>query len=788
MNRSAKRTRIVVAAILVTVLGAMSHDSAHAGVIFVTTTNDQLNPDGACSLKEAIYAANLDSNVITSGSTSFSTGCVPGSGADRIILPSQSVFSMSQIVDDFQNPFGPTATPMVTSNITIEADGSRLQWLGSNNVRAFAVASTGNLTIRLAHIKGFHAKGGDGADGGGGGMGAGGAIFVKGSGSLTVESCTFEGNGAIGGNGGANYVGGGGGGGGLGGNGGGAGAYIFSGGGGGGGSRGNGGAGEDGPLAAGVGAGGGGGGTVTAGHTVHIPYTFGLGGPGGAECGGDGGPGSGLIGFLSADGANGSCPGGGGGGGGTTAGGIAGKGGNGANGNYGGGGGGGGYATGGGTDGGNGGFGGGGGSGTTLASNLDGFGPSGGNGGFAGGGGAAHGGFISAGPGSGGTFGGNAGHENGGGGGGLGGAIFNEGGAVTVRNSTFTGNYAVRGVSGGTGANNGHDAGGTIFALNGSTTVENSTISGNEDTASGGGIVVLKTTQASLTLRNTIIANNGALECSIGSAAATGSGNLITANDSCPGVVTSADPLLGPLQVTFPGKLPTMGLALSSPALNTADAATSLSMDQRGVDRPQGTGFDIGAYERCPRSGPVLEFCDFVPPPFDQTAHLTTQSSPAVGGVVTPPSGDYPLDSVQALSATANPGYGFVSWTGNVAAPNSNSTFVAMNQSQTVTANFGICVTRLYGRGVPGNSASPPRVDLSWSALVVDHYNVLRSPTSGGPYTQVGSSTTNAFSDRTLGLINGKTFYYRLQLFAGDGSETCESNETAVTIPAAKGR
>jgi hypothetical protein len=40
-----------------------------------------------------------------------------------------------------------------------------------------------------------------------------------------------------------------------------------------------------------------------------------------------------------------------------------------------------------------------------------------------------------------------------------------------------------------------------------------------------------------------------------------------------------------------------MAIFPSSPAFNSADPATSLSTDQRGVARPQLGGFDIGAFE-----------------------------------------------------------------------------------------------------------------------------------------------------------------------------------------------
>ena len=106
---------------------------------------------------------------------------------------------MSHIVDDVYNPAGPTATPIITSNITILAYGATLERVGSKNFRLFTVGNTGHLTIRRAYIRGFRAQGGkNGNDGGGGGLGAGGAIFVIG-GTLVIEASTFQANGALGG-------------------------------------------------------------------------------------------------------------------------------------------------------------------------------------------------------------------------------------------------------------------------------------------------------------------------------------------------------------------------------------------------------------------------------------------------------------------------------------------------------------------------------------------------------------------------------------------------------------
>jgi uncharacterized repeat protein (TIGR01451 family) len=328
---------------------------------------------------------------------------------------------------------------------------------------------------------------------------------------------------------------------------------------------------------------------------------------GGFSCGGKGGR-------YREDGNNAPCPGGGGGGGGDPdqiA--LIRFGGDGGNGDYGGGGGGGGFH--GsvlsnaifGRQGGHGGFGGGGGAG--------GQGDNGGAGGFGGGGGA--GGDT---PGSGGIYGGAGSHSGGGAGAGLGGAIFSHFGNVIIRNSTFTNNYASHGLPGGAGW--GEDAGGAIFAVDGSLIVLNSTISGNQSTGAGAGIVVYRNESnlvTSFTLRNTIVANNGARECMHqNGVSAAGSGNLIVNNFGCPGMLVSLDPQLGPLQLNAPGSTPTMAIDSKSPAYNVADSATSLAQDQRGVPRPQAIGFDIGAYE-------------FIKPLADLAIAKTTVGEPHAG-------------------------------------------------------------------------------------------------------------------------------------------------------------
>jgi uncharacterized repeat protein (TIGR02543 family) len=68
---------------------------------------------------------------------------------------------------------------------------------------------------------------------------------------------------------------------------------------------------------------------------------------------------------------------------------------------------------------------------------------------------------------------------------------------------------------------------------------------------------------------------------------------------------------------------------------------------------------------------------------------LTTNVSPANAGTISldPPGGVYTAGQVVTITAQANSGYRFVSWSGDVSGT-SNPTTVVMNANKTVTANF----------------------------------------------------------------------------------------------------
>ena len=194
--------------------------------------------------------------------------------------------------------------------------------------------------------------------------------------------------------------------------------------------------------------------------------------------------------------------------------------------------------------------------------------------------------------------------------------------ATTIARSTISGNVA-------------GDVGGGIRSL-GNAEIINSTISGNEATGWYGGALFV--TDGVVSLTNVTVADNvspaeAAADIFVGtfgesSATLTLANTIVSsAQDNCfvaywgSGAVTLAadhnnvltdatcyagasdqvvaDAGLGPLADNS-GPTLTHALLAGSPAIDTADEAVCPATDQRGVDRPQGAGCDVGAYEYIP--------------------------------------------------------------------------------------------------------------------------------------------------------------------------------------------
>jgi len=190
------RLLLTAALVLGSTWTAWSPSVASGTVISVNTTDDEINRDGDCSLREAVIAANDDDAV---------DACPTGNGADTILLPS-GTYSLTRIGSG-ENA-SQTGDLDITSDLTIRGAGPTLTEIdGNGSDRVLSVLSG---TTTLARLSIAH---GDAGIANGGGVrvaGAlvlqncrvhenlaefGGGIFVA-AGTLTVVSSRIDRNGA----------------------------------------------------------------------------------------------------------------------------------------------------------------------------------------------------------------------------------------------------------------------------------------------------------------------------------------------------------------------------------------------------------------------------------------------------------------------------------------------------------------------------------------------------------------------------------------------------------------
>jgi len=196
-----------------------------------------------------------------------------------------------------------------------------------------------------------------------------------------------------------------------------------------------------------------------------------------------------------------------------------------------------------------------------------------------------------------------------------GGGIWNDITTLTVINSTVSGNEAGSNGGGLYNNNDGDSDGATLSAI---TNLTNVTFFGN-DADDGGGIYNrsvfggVNDTQpenpATINITNTIVAESDSNNCvnfASGGGIATFNSNDYNLSDdtSCAAFFTEANdlndasPNLGALADNG-GPTETHALLAGSEAID-AGSDTGVGEDQRNIARPQGAGFDIGAYEAQP--------------------------------------------------------------------------------------------------------------------------------------------------------------------------------------------
>jgi hypothetical protein len=281
---------------------------------------------------------------------------------------------------------------------------------------------------------------------------------------------------------------------------------------------------------------------------------------------------------------------------------------------------------------------------------------------------------------------------------GLGGALFNHNGTITVTHSTFSVNTALAG--------RGIFALGDSLSATTSSTIANVTINNN--------ILGQCDTNATDFWGNITSYPTAGLNVS-------GSGNLIRTfagigTEFNPSIIVSRDdPKLGPLQNNG-GPTPTLALLAESPAIDKGLAAGALRTDQRGFSRD--ANVDIGAFEFGARASQVITFGQLNPVTYGVspiTLSATSSSGLAVTFSVISGPGSISGNTLTVLGG------------GNIivqADQAGNAIYAAaapVRQTLVVNAAPTVIAFRLlYGNGKSYDLTTSTRVRLPWAVTGVE--------------------------------------------------------------------
>ncbi len=155
--RVGTRTAIRIGVIVTLLIGLLALPShvARAAVIAVTTTADELNADGDCSLREALLAANTDGSV---------DACAAGSGADTISLPAGTFLYTS------------AAELSISHDLTLIGAGPLSTVIDAGNLARGLVVSSSDVSISQLTVRR------------GNSIAAGSAVYVGPGANVTLQS------------------------------------------------------------------------------------------------------------------------------------------------------------------------------------------------------------------------------------------------------------------------------------------------------------------------------------------------------------------------------------------------------------------------------------------------------------------------------------------------------------------------------------------------------------------------------------------------------------------------
>ncbi len=301
--------------------------------------------------------------------------------------------------------------------------------------------------------------------------------------------------------------------------------------------------------------------------------------------------------------------------------------------------------------------------------------------------------------------------------------------APAVTNCTLSGNSA--------------GSGGGMYNIGTSPTVTNCTFSGN-NASSGGGMY--NVTGSEPTMTNCIFWDASGGEILNSDSSSPDISFCIVANEDvgtggASSDIISADPLLGPLAWNG-GPTRTHALLPGSPAIDAASPDVAPDFDQRGMARPQGASFDIGAYE------------------FSSAAKVLTVDLSGTCGVTISPNGTpfgttgrcrlYSPDIGVTLTAVADSHDWFAAWSGD-ATGSADAATVTMSRDRYVEAIFDDAFLIVASAG-SGGDIDPSGVvkvrsgaDRTFTISPDAGYGVLEVAVDGIPFS--GDASTYTFHD-----------------------------------------
>ena len=148
---------------------------------------------------------------------------------------------------------------------------------------------------------------------------------------------------------------------------------------------------------------------------------------------------------------------------------------------------------------------------------------------------------------------------------------------------------------------------------------------------------------------------------------------------------------------------------------------------------------------------------------------------------------EYPQGTVVDITATADSGYEFTGWSGDVADANSATTTVTMNTDKTVTANFSLVPdsTPPTNSNIQATNATRTSVEISWTTDEPSTSQVDYSA-SPGELSPLDAALVTAHMVRLTGLNPATTYSYKVMSrdAAGNLSVSEELTFTTLATPA----